>query len=238
MVLEIIGCRPRDVKTRWYNTFVWPIMEYASCVWDPTTKKNITKVESVQRSAARYIMNNYSRDSSVNNMLSDLEWKSLHHQRAASKVTMLYRIINRLVDIPDTQLTPSSSNTRGNSQKFLVPATRTTLLKGSSSQTPSTCGTTCPRKLSFHQPYSWHTLFLSYNPRCLQSQNEWRHPCQLATNPSASCFLLAQILSAPMTFCLHMHVCTTTNVRVYSIWGLLHSNGRWWCVGWRGDYNS
>ena len=127
-----LGCCPHDVKTRCYNTFVRPIMEYASCVWDPTTKKNITKLESVQRSAAGSVMNNYSRESSVTNMLSiNLEWKSLHHRRAISKVTMLYRITNHLVDIPDTQLIPSSSTTRGNSQKFLVPASCTTLLKGS-----------------------------------------------------------------------------------------------------------
>ena len=44
---------------------------------------------------------------------------------------MLYRITNHLIDIPDNQLIPSSSTTRGNNQKFLVPATRTTLLKGS-----------------------------------------------------------------------------------------------------------
>ena len=126
-----LGCCPHDVKTHCYNTLMRPIMEYTSRVWDPTTKKNITKVESVQRSAARYVMNNYSRESSVTNMLSDLEWKSLHHRRAISKVTMLYWITNHLVDIPDTQLIPSSSTTRGNSQKFLVPASRTTLLKGS-----------------------------------------------------------------------------------------------------------
>ena len=98
-----LGCCPCDVKTRCYNTLMRPIMEYTSCVWDPTTKKNITKVESVQRSAARYIMNNYSRESSVTNMLSDLEWKSLHHRRAISKVTMLYRITSILL----TSLTPS-----------------------------------------------------------------------------------------------------------------------------------
>ena len=107
-----LGCCPRDVKTRCYNTLMRPTMEYTSCVWDPTTKKNITKVKSAQGSAARYVMNNYSRESSVTNMLSNLEWKSLHHRRAISKVTMLYRITNYLVDIPDTQQISSSSTTR------------------------------------------------------------------------------------------------------------------------------
>ncbi|XP_038064967.1 uncharacterized protein LOC119735343 [Patiria miniata] len=83
------------------------------------------------RSAARYIMNNYSRDSSVNTMLSKLGWESLQHRRAISKVTMMYRITNKLIDIPDNHLIQVNSSTRGNSQKFLIPPTRTTLLKGS-----------------------------------------------------------------------------------------------------------
>ncbi|XP_072022868.1 uncharacterized protein [Amphiura filiformis] len=126
-----LSCCPRDVKTRCYNTFVRPVVEYASCVWNPTTKRNITKVESVQRSAARYIMNDYSRESSVTSMLNDLGWESLQQRRAISKATMMYRIVNHLIDIPDSQLIPSNTTTRGNSQRFHVPFSRTALLQGS-----------------------------------------------------------------------------------------------------------
>ena len=76
-------------------------------------------------------MNNYSRDSSVNTMLCNLGWEPLQHRRAISKVTMMYRIINKLTDIPDNQLIPATSSTRGNNLKLLVPYTRTNLLKGS-----------------------------------------------------------------------------------------------------------
>ena len=48
----------RETKTACYNTLVRPIVEYASCVWDPHTSKATSKAESVQRSAARYVMNN------------------------------------------------------------------------------------------------------------------------------------------------------------------------------------
>ena len=103
--------------------------EYASCVWSPSTKKGIAKVESIQRNAAQYVMNDYSRESSVTTMLQDLGWNSLQHRRDIAKVTMMYRITNKLITIPDSQLIPASRTTRGNNQKFNVPTTRTTLMK-------------------------------------------------------------------------------------------------------------
>ena len=121
----------RETKTACYNTLVRPIVEYASCVWDPHTSKATSKAESVQRSAARYVMNNYSRRSSVTTMIDELQWKTLQHRRAVSKVTMMYRITNQLIDIPDDQLVPLNTPTRGHrhSKRFLIPRSRTSLLK-------------------------------------------------------------------------------------------------------------
>ena len=44
-----LGSCPREIKELCYNSFVRPIVEYAGCVWSPSTKKGINKVESVQR---------------------------------------------------------------------------------------------------------------------------------------------------------------------------------------------
>ena len=38
---------PKDVKAKCYKSIVRPQLEYASTVWDPVTKSNIAKVESV-----------------------------------------------------------------------------------------------------------------------------------------------------------------------------------------------
>ena len=40
---------PRKTKVNAYQSLVIPVVEYASTVWCPHTKKNIMKVESVQR---------------------------------------------------------------------------------------------------------------------------------------------------------------------------------------------
>ncbi|XP_072028333.1 uncharacterized protein [Amphiura filiformis] len=121
---------PLEVKAKCYNAFVRPIAEYASCVWDPHTHPNITKLESIQRQAARFVMNDYSRENSVSAMLDELNWDSLQHRRAVSKVTMMHRITNGLIGIPQTQLKPLETPTRGNSRRFHISNSRTTMMKG------------------------------------------------------------------------------------------------------------
>jgi hypothetical protein len=44
---------------------VRPNLEYAATVWDPYTKFNINKLEKCQRRAARFVIGDYSRESSV-----------------------------------------------------------------------------------------------------------------------------------------------------------------------------
>ena len=39
---------------------VRPILEYTTSVWDPHTTANIQKLESVQRRAARFCLNDHS----------------------------------------------------------------------------------------------------------------------------------------------------------------------------------
>ena len=65
---NLLSC-PKDVKANCYKSIARPQLEYASTVWDPVTKSNIAKVESVQRRAARFCYNDYRRTSSVTSML-------------------------------------------------------------------------------------------------------------------------------------------------------------------------
>ena len=100
---NISSC-PQAIKSRRYQTFVRPIVEYASTVWDPPTEKYTKLVENVQRRAARFVMNDYWRRSSVGNMLESLEWKSLERRRADAKLVMLHRIKHKLIDVTTKSL--------------------------------------------------------------------------------------------------------------------------------------
>jgi len=74
------------------------MVEYASTVWDPHTRRNINKLEEVQRHSARYVTSNHDYISSISAMVRDLDWPTLQQRRHHSRLTMLYKTYNCLVD--------------------------------------------------------------------------------------------------------------------------------------------
>ena len=82
------------LKTTAYQTLVRPQLEYASSVWDPYTKKNIDRLEMVQRRSARYVLNRYNNTSSVSDMISDLKWESLEQRRKEQRITTMFKGYN------------------------------------------------------------------------------------------------------------------------------------------------
>ena len=114
----------QKVKEAAYTMFIRPSVEFASSTWDPHTQRNIRKVEQVQRSAARFVVGDYQRSSSVSDMIKSLNWPSLQERRLQSRLVMLYKIYHDLVDINwRDYLTPHSSSTRGHSSRFYIPHT-------------------------------------------------------------------------------------------------------------------
>jgi len=63
---------PRKVRETAYTSIVRPTLEYASALWDPHYKKDVSTLERVQRKAARFCLQNFSKAASVTDMLSDL----------------------------------------------------------------------------------------------------------------------------------------------------------------------
>ena len=102
---------------------VRPILEYASSVWDPHTNVNIHKLESVQRRAARFCLNDHSRYSSVTSMLLSLNLPSLQSRRKSAKLITMYKIINGNLHIPSNLLIPNHRDSRSGS--FTQLQTRT-----------------------------------------------------------------------------------------------------------------
>ena len=110
---------PHETKVLCYKTLLRPVIEYASIIWDPHTNANINILEMIQRRYARFVFHDYRRSSSVAALLDQLHWASLQERRAQAKVEMMFRIVNGLVDIPTSFLTPTLMM-RGHSQRNIL----------------------------------------------------------------------------------------------------------------------
>ncbi|XP_072025079.1 uncharacterized protein [Amphiura filiformis] len=111
---NLVSC-PQDLKATAYTTLVRPLLEYSSIVWDTHVLEQIKKIESVQRRAARFVKNDYSRESSPSSMISTLGWDSLEQRRKVARVTMMHKIANGQAAIPErTFLQPVNRRTKVN----------------------------------------------------------------------------------------------------------------------------
>ena len=93
-----------------YFALVRSTLEYSCAVWDPHFKKDVDRLEMVNRRAARIVTGRTLRDRevSVTALLEDLKWTSLQEHRKHLRLVLMYKIVNGLVAVPATQLTPAS----------------------------------------------------------------------------------------------------------------------------------
>ena len=90
------GCT-KQVKSAAYTSLVRPTLEYDSAAWDPSTVEDITKLEKVQRQAARFVHSNYhdTAPGCVTKMASDLGEGSLQNRRKVERLSTLYENSDR-----------------------------------------------------------------------------------------------------------------------------------------------
>ncbi|CAC5407482.1 unnamed protein product [Mytilus coruscus] len=89
----------KHFKETAYISLVRSVLDYSGTVWDPFLQKDINRIESIQRRAARFVCKDYRRTSSVTSVMKDLGWKPLVKDRE-QRLVLLYKIVNDLVAIP------------------------------------------------------------------------------------------------------------------------------------------
>ena len=85
---------PRECRRTAYIALVRSIMEYGSIIWDPYTKQEITKLESIQRREARFITKDYkSREGCMTKMLNELNLPTLQSRRQKQRLIFFYKVV-------------------------------------------------------------------------------------------------------------------------------------------------
>ena len=119
------------IKTRAYQSYVRPKLEYASCVGD--TQANISHIEMVQRQSAHWVLGRYHNTSRVTDMLSHLGWRSQEMRRADARLCMLYKMSNGLVALDTSPQLVKMSGLSANvhPHRFVRPPTANALQENS-----------------------------------------------------------------------------------------------------------
>ena len=108
-------------------------MEYAAPVWDPHYHNATMQLEKVQRRAARWVLNDYDRYSSVTAMLHQLSWQSLKSRRRISRLQTLFKIIHfdYPLSIPSYFLPMERSTRLYHPRRYILPNSNTVLYQQS-----------------------------------------------------------------------------------------------------------
>ena len=124
---------PVELKRLAYISTVRSSLEYASTVWDPAQANHKSMLEGVQRRAARWILSDYGRHSSVTSMLKSLSLETLEERRRYSRLAFLYKVLHEEVEVAahDLDLYRNPRATRGltTQDKLMVPRCNTNELK-------------------------------------------------------------------------------------------------------------
>lgn len=102
---NIYSCS-QSVKETAYKTLVRPRLEYCSAIWDPYHANSKASLEKIQRRAARFVLHDYRRKSSVTNMLNQLQWDTLEDRRTKLRLTTIFKEVHNIIP---SNVTPQSN---------------------------------------------------------------------------------------------------------------------------------
>ena len=123
MIKRTLGpCKP-EVKQTAYNMLIRPKLEYYSPKWNPHTFSQVKSLERVQHSAARFVKNDYRRNTNPADLITALGWPTLERRRIIKQATTFYKILNNIIEItpPPSPGLLTRSRTRG---QYIAPKCR------------------------------------------------------------------------------------------------------------------
>ena len=86
-----------DVKSIAYKALVRPRLEYCNTVLDPYHKTHKNIIERVQRRAARFVTNDYNRETSATALVKNLDWDTMEDRRTKLRLITVYKETHGLI---------------------------------------------------------------------------------------------------------------------------------------------
>lgn len=111
-----------------YCTYIRPLFEYASEVWDGCTQSDANRLEQAQLNAAR-IVTGLPVFASLNSLYHETGWETLTQRRTNKKLSLIYRIINNdapgyLANLLPGRVGQHTHHNLRNNQNFEIPYSR------------------------------------------------------------------------------------------------------------------
>ena len=121
MIFRSFVTRDSAILRRAYVTYVRPLVEYCTPVWYPVSAHDIRLIENVQRKYTKRIP--ALKNCSYEERLQKLSLETLELRRLRFDLHMVYKIVNKLVDLPLDQFFAWATylDTRGASVKLFKP---------------------------------------------------------------------------------------------------------------------
>ena len=99
MIKRAVGFNvPLNITTSLYRTLVRSHLEYCSSVWSPSTVSDTKAIESIQRAATRYILNNYP-EIKYDQRCTMLHLHPLSYRREITDLLYVFKCIKGYYDV-------------------------------------------------------------------------------------------------------------------------------------------
>ena len=103
----------KDILNKLYLTYIRPLLEYASEVWDGCSITDSNRIEKVQLHAAR-IITGLPIFASLNSLYFETGWEKLDERRKSKKLALMYKIVNNEAPSYLNDLLPNTVNAASN----------------------------------------------------------------------------------------------------------------------------
>ena len=117
----------RSALNQMYMSFLLPVVEYASVVWDGCSEQDSQTLQKIQNVAACLVTGSI-RFVSLENLFKECGWKTLSKRRQRHKLSFMYKIKYGIVPSYVQDLVREISNyPLRNKRNILVPFNRTSV---------------------------------------------------------------------------------------------------------------